>query len=119
MRWCIGNGPVAQSGRAPPLQGGGLGFKSRRVHLSAVTKLSFVAKNGGICFVDLVSTAKYLQPFCCQILMRLNVDYPFYFLLERFKKLNLLQAKINCNLIYYVDDLACVTMKGAVSCDNP
>lgn len=35
--WCNGNGPVAQSGRAPPLQGGGLGFKSRRVHLSAVT----------------------------------------------------------------------------------
>lgn len=25
-------GPLAQSGRAPPLQGGGHGFKSRRVH---------------------------------------------------------------------------------------
>ena len=33
------NGPVAQSGRAPPLQGGGLGFKSRRVHLSAAANL--------------------------------------------------------------------------------
>ena len=28
-----GNGPVAQPGRAPPLQGGGLGFKSRQVHI--------------------------------------------------------------------------------------
>lgn len=26
-------GPVAQTGRAPPLQGGGPGFKSRWVHL--------------------------------------------------------------------------------------
>lgn len=31
-----GVGPVAQSGRAPPLQGGGPGFKSRRVHECAV-----------------------------------------------------------------------------------
>lgn len=37
-------GPVAQSGRAPPLQGGGLGFKSRRVHFNAVSNFNYLRR---------------------------------------------------------------------------
>ncbi len=39
-------GPVAQSGRAPLLQSGGPGFKSRRVHWVQLRILDSVAKNG-------------------------------------------------------------------------
>ena len=88
-------GPVAQSGRALPLQGGGPGFKSRRVHLSAVPNLIWCEE-------------RRKQN---RLIERLD------FVINEVKHGEI--AKIfYYNLIYYADDLACVAKKDVVSCDN-
>ena len=47
---CYHFGPVAQTGRAPALQAGGPGFKSRWVHLSFIV----------FCMEDMIFCAAYI-----------------------------------------------------------
>jgi hypothetical protein len=74
-------GPVAQPGRAPPLQGGGLGFESRRVHRSSKFIIIFII----LFLVYFDKIILYLEEICSHFILMIpyinnQINYILYFL---------------------------------------